>query len=123
MEHKNIFLASAFFILSGLAVAQGATSGGETLRLTLTFSQILLAILAIGGIAYSSYLFRGGMLAKPMAAVGAGMAVFAFERVWAGLATFGYVPGFSELISSLLYQVAGILIAGGYIYVALVLKN
>lgn len=123
MDRKGVLLILSVFAFAGFTVAQSAGSGSETLRMTLAVSQVFLALLAIAGVSYSAYLLRGGMLSKPMAAVAAGLTVFAAERIWEGISTLGYLPPINPLMESLLYQIAGVLIAGGYIYVAFVLKN
>ena len=122
MNVKLYSLTAGIFLFFGLSVAQ--TGGNPSaVEMTLNFSQVLLSLLAIGGISYSAYLLRGGMLSKPMAVIGVGITIFAFERVWQGLAKFGYLATLDTLTVSYIYQIAGILIAGGYIYVAFVLKN
>jgi hypothetical protein len=122
MDHKNYLLAAGLFLFSGISLAQN-TANVTQVEMTLNFSQILLSILAIGGISYSAYLLRGGRLAKPMAVIGVGLTIFAFERLWQGIAKLGFMQPMDSLTVSLIYQLAGIMIAGGYIYVAFVLKN
>lgn len=122
MKSKGYLLATGLLIFSGFALAQTTTNASQVEN-TLNFSQILLSVLAIGGITYSAYLLRGGMLSKPMAVIGVGLSIFASERIWHGLAEFGYVAAMDSLTVSYIYQISGIMIAGGYVYVAFVLKN
>lgn len=122
MNLKAYSLVTGIFLFFGLTLAQ-SPGNPSAVEMTLNFSQVLLSILAIGGISYSAYLLRGGMLAKPMAVIGVGISIFAVERIWQGLAKFGYVAMMDSLTVSYIYQIAGIMIAGGYIYVAFVLKN
>lgn len=122
MNLKAYSFATGLFLFLGLTMAQ-SSGVPSSVEMTLNFSQVLLSVLAIGGVGYSSYLLRGGMLSKPMAVIAVGLSVFAFERVWQGMAKLGYLTVMDSLTVSLIYQIAGIMVAGGYVYVAFVLKN
>lgn len=97
------------------AAEDGHADGASTLHLTVEGLQLLAGIGALGAVALAGQKFRGGHIELPLYVAGAGVAVFALQRLWHNVHEFGLLAAPSSFATQSLFLVALVLLAGGFV--------
>lgn len=118
---KVLIVVAVLLALTALGAAQenhteeaGHTEGEtSTLHLGIEIAQILLSVVALAGVGLAMRTFRGGRIAGAIAVTGAGVALFAVERLWHNFHELGFAPA-PGLASQAIFLVSTGLFAYGY---------
>lgn len=118
---KFVAVVAVLLALTAVGAAQAnqteeaghAEEETSTLHLGIEITQIILSVIALAGVGLAMRTFKGGRIAGAIAVTGAGVALFAIERLWHNIHELGFVPA-PGLASQAIFLVSTGLFAYGY---------